>query len=231
MSNMYIRQQMACPQEKLKDLNVLVVGVGAIGRQIARQVGLLGVKSITCVDDDIIEEHNVVPQMFPVTAIGKLKVDYIEEELKTLCPNVKVNAFPIRWNPKVKGNFDVVFPTVDNIEIRANIFSFYQEKCRAFFDIRIGGDMALVLSATGSFADKEWYKKTLFKKTEANRSGCAQPMTNFIANVSSGMAVAQFASWATGRGKVNKISEYCALDNSISPLSEDIFDEPKTDSN
>lgn len=225
MSNMYARQSTACPQDKLKDLNVLVVGVGAIGRQIARQVGLLGVKSITCVDDDIIEEHNVVPQMFPVSAIGKLKVLYIQEELEQLCPTVQVNAIPVKWNPKIGNKFDVVFPTVDNIEIRANVFSFYQEKCKAFFDIRIGGDMALVLSAVGSFNDKDWYKKTLFKKSEANRSGCAQPMTNFIANVSSGLAVAQFANWVTGRGPVNKISEYCALDNSITPLSEDIFND------
>ena len=222
MSNMYARQSMACPQDKLKDLNVLVVGVGAIGRQIARQVGLLGVNSITCVDDDLIEEHNAKQISSKIEIV---KVHYIQEELAQLCPSVKVNALPVRWNPKIGDKFDVVFPTVDNIEIRGNIFKFYQEKCRAFFDIRIGGDMALVLSVTGSFSDKDWYKKTLFKKSEANRNGCAQPMTNFIANVSSGLAVAQFANWVTGRGPVNKISEYCALDNSIVSLSEDIFNE------
>lgn len=226
MSMMHSRQSVGCPHSAVKDLSVLVVGAGAIGRQVIRQIGLLGVSSITIVDDDIIEEHNCVPQMFPTSAIGKHKVAYIQEELSDLCPALKVVGIPIKWNPKIKGatpDFNVVFPTVDNIEVRGAIFSYYQEKCDAMFDVRIGGDTALILSAVGTFAEKDWYKKTLFKKSEAARNACAQPMTNFMANISSGLAINQFANWASKRAATTKIIEFCALDYSITSLSEEVF--------
>lgn len=226
MSKMHVRQEKACPHSKVKNLAILVVGCGAIGRQVARQVALLGIKSLTLCDDDIIEEHNVVPQMFPVNAIGRPKVEFLAEELSMLCPKLEIKMFNQRWYPIVGSDFDVVFPCVDNIEVRANIFNFYQEKCRAFIDVRIGGDDAMILTASGNYNEKEWYKKTLFKKSEAVGDACAQPMTNYIANIASGIAVNQFARMFSQRGVYpNGILQYSSLDDNLCPLPEEVFND------
>lgn len=225
MKTFYSRQSKACPNKFIKDLNILVVGCGAIGRQVARQVALLGPASITICDFDSIEEHNCVPQMFPISAIGQKKVDYLSEELCSLCPDtVKIVAHCDQWFPVVGNHFDVVFPCVDNIEVRGKIFEYYQEKCKAFFDVRIGGDEIMVLNAIGEYQDKEWYKSTLFKKSEAHNAGCAQPMTNYVANIASGIAVNNFAKWCAKRGApIDKILHYSTLDDCISHLTEEIF--------
>lgn len=231
MSTLYSRQSKACPNKVVKDLNVLVVGCGAVGRQVARQVGLLGPKSITLCDDDAIEEHNCIPQMYPINSIGQLKVDYLAEELGGYCPNTKIIRHTDKWFPIVdtlveSKKFDVVFPCVDHIEVRGTLFKYYQEKCEAFIDIRIGGDNAMILNAIGNFSDKEWYNKTLFKKSEADNAGCAQPMTNYIANISSGIAVNNFAKWRTGRGlPPAKILIYSSLEDTLSQLTEELFNE------
>lgn len=225
MSKMHSRQEKACPHSKIKNLKVLVVGCGAIGRQVARQVALLGINTLALCDDDIIEEHNVVPQMFPVNAIGRPKVEFLAEELAMLCPKLKIDMFNQKWFPIVGKDFDVVFPCVDNIEVRGNLFEFYQEKCKAFIDVRIGGDDAMILTAAGNYDDKQWYKNTLFKKSEAVGDACAQPMTNYIANVASGLAINQFARLFSKRGldPSGKIIQFSSLTDEISPLTTEVF--------
>lgn len=225
MSTRYSRQSHSCPYEAVQNCTALVVGVGAIGRQVVRQLGLLGLKSIVIVDHDIIEEHNCVPQMFPQSSIGKKKVGYLAEELADLCPDLDLVALDAKWSPKINDHFTLVVPSVDNIDVRKNIFEFYQEKCQAFMDARIGGNNGMVLSATGNYEEKEWYKKTIFPKSEASRNGCAQPMTNYLANIISGLLVQGFANFASGRGLVPKIQEYSGVERSLVEHSEDIFDD------
>ena len=58
----FSRQSLFCNHEKMQDLSVLIVGCGAIGRNVASNVARLGIKQITLVDGDIVEEHNISPQ-------------------------------------------------------------------------------------------------------------------------------------------------------------------------
>lgn len=218
----YQRQSTACPYERMKKLDVLVVGTGAVGRQVARQVALMGVREITLMDHDTIEEHNVVPQMWPISAIGKPKVEVLAEELADLCPHTKIIAVHDRWIPKNADRwFDFVFPTVDNIDIRKNLFEFHFEKCGAFMDVRIGGDLYMVLNAVGDPDEKQWYRDTIFDRRDAHNAGCAQPMTNYIAQLSSGTSVNSMARIVSGRGaSVPKLIECNTLTDELFTLND-----------
>ena len=46
-------------QQKLEHARVLIIGCGAIGNEIVKNLALLGVKNITLVDFDTIEIHNL----------------------------------------------------------------------------------------------------------------------------------------------------------------------------
>jgi sulfur carrier protein ThiS adenylyltransferase len=54
-SSRFARQSQLVPQDKLALLDVTVVGVGAIGRQVALQLASLGVPRLRLVDFDTVE--------------------------------------------------------------------------------------------------------------------------------------------------------------------------------
>ena len=54
-----IRQREIVPPEKLAGCHVVVVGVGAIGRQVALQLAAVGVPSLELFDHDTVEVENL----------------------------------------------------------------------------------------------------------------------------------------------------------------------------
>jgi len=60
--NRFGRQQDLVPDDRFEQLTVSVIGVGAIGRQVALQLAALGVRRIQLVDFDCVELSNVTTQ-------------------------------------------------------------------------------------------------------------------------------------------------------------------------
>jgi len=50
-----IRQSDLVPERRLTEVSATVIGVGAIGRQVALQLASLGVPSIQLIDFDLVE--------------------------------------------------------------------------------------------------------------------------------------------------------------------------------
>jgi molybdopterin/thiamine biosynthesis adenylyltransferase len=204
MSSFHSRQAWFVSRDNLKDLNILVVGTGAIGRNVASCVSRLGPKSITIVDHDTIEEHNISPQNWRIEDCGQKKVSILAQEILSQCSDVNVIPIPARWTPnavKVK-SFDAVWATVDNIEVRRALYQYYKDKAKMFFDIRIGGPLAQVFSIENLEAitdENDWYISTFFSQAEAANFGCIQPMTNFLANIATGISVNQFTNIVNGK--------------------------------
>ncbi len=48
----FTRQQELVPQDRLLELKVTVIGVGAIGRQVALQLAAIGVRQLQLIDFD-----------------------------------------------------------------------------------------------------------------------------------------------------------------------------------
>ena len=58
-SNRFERQADLVPQSRLQELLVTVIGVGAIGRQVALQLAAIGVRRLQLIDFDRVELTNV----------------------------------------------------------------------------------------------------------------------------------------------------------------------------
>ena len=69
------RQQGLVPSDRLVDLTVTVIGVGAIGRQVALQLAAIGVRSIQLIDFDSVDETNITTQGYLASDVGTLKVE------------------------------------------------------------------------------------------------------------------------------------------------------------
>src|SRR5688572_3904371 len=70
----FARQRDLVPVEQLNLLLISVIGVGAIGRQVALQLAAIGVRRLQLVDFDRVEHTNVTTQGYWSDDIGQSKV-------------------------------------------------------------------------------------------------------------------------------------------------------------
>ncbi|HRA10027.1 MAG TPA: ThiF family adenylyltransferase [Chitinophagaceae bacterium] len=224
----YSRQEYFCPAKNLEEVRVLIVGCGAIGRNVASCVARLGVKSIDLVDNDIVEAHNIIPQNWSQGDCGKTKVEVLAEEIVSqMGEAIKVSAYPNKWAPRIVGKnttYDAVWSTVDNIDIRKLLYNYYRDKCKYFFDVRIGASVAQILTVKDMETTNDWYLKTIFPSSESASFGCVQPMSNYIANIAAGTSVNQFANLMGGKGwPVHRMLSFCSINSVLSPENPDEY--------
>jgi molybdopterin-synthase adenylyltransferase len=110
-------------QEKLSAAKVLVVGAGAIGNEVLKNLALVGVGQIFVVDMDVIEDSNLARTvLFRQTDRGQSKAVIAAKAIRDLNPDVRVS--PIYGNVMTDvglGLFrevDLVIGALDNREAR-----------------------------------------------------------------------------------------------------------------
>ena len=65
----FVRQGDLVPRSRLQDVLVTVIGVGAIGRQVALQLAAMGATRLQLIDFDLVEATNVTTQGTTETVI------------------------------------------------------------------------------------------------------------------------------------------------------------------
>ena len=110
-------------QDKIRAAKVLVVGAGAIGNEVLKNLALLGVGRIWVIDLDVIEDSNLTRSvLFRHEDCGKSKAIAAAEEVRDINPDVQIT--PIHGNVITDiglGLFrevDVVIGALDNREAR-----------------------------------------------------------------------------------------------------------------
>jgi adenylyltransferase/sulfurtransferase len=110
-------------QEKLAAAKVLVVGAGALGNEVLKNLALLGVGQIYVIDYDTIESTNLTRSvLYRESDAGKSKAERAAAAVKSINPEVKVHA--VNGNViadlglGIYAEMDVVIGCLDNREAR-----------------------------------------------------------------------------------------------------------------
>ena len=110
-------------QEKLRSARVLVIGAGALGNEILKNMALLGFANIVVVDLDSIEASNLSRSiLYRAADVGRRKADAAADAVRNIYPDARVH--PITANVVHGlglGLFawaDVVLAGLDNREAR-----------------------------------------------------------------------------------------------------------------
>ncbi len=193
VSDRFIRQSELVPAEKLKSLTVTVIGVGAIGRQVAMQLAALGVRQLQLIDFDRVEPTNITTQGYLQSDLGELKVDVTSRALQAIDAGLETERIVDRFRPGLVTG-DVVFVCVDSISSRAAIWRSLRHQCRFWCDGRMRGEVLRILTAT-DLESREHYGTSLFAQAEAQTGACTSRSTIYTASIAAGLMLHQFTRW------------------------------------
>ena len=189
----YARQTDLVPRDRLADLTVSVIGVGAVGRQVALQLAAIGVHHLQLIDFDLVELSNVTTQGYRHTDIGRSKVAATREAIAELDPSTQVEAVVDRYRPKTTV-CSAIFCCVDSISARAAIWRSAGSRCRFWTDGRMLGE-ALRILVVADEQGRDHYSSTLFAQGEAQRGSCTARSTIYAASITAALMVHQFTRW------------------------------------
>jgi molybdopterin/thiamine biosynthesis adenylyltransferase len=112
-------------QKLVKNSRVLIVGIGGLGCEIAKNLAMLGIGHIDLVDLDIIEHSNLNRQVLFVGAkMGEPKAVFAARKLKEINPNILINGYHTsleRLNPALYQAADIIVGGLDSMNARLNL--------------------------------------------------------------------------------------------------------------
>jgi sulfur carrier protein ThiS adenylyltransferase len=193
INDRFARQQELVPAERLAPILVTVIGVGSIGRQVARTLAAIGVRRLQLVDFDHVEDTNRTTQGYSLEDVGLAKVKATAADVARLDPSIELELVEDRYRPKLAVG-EAVFCCVDSIETRGTIWRSVGQRTRFWADGRMQADAIRVLVAADEFGRRH-YPTTLFAESEAHPGRCSAMNTFDTAQIAAGLMIHQFRRW------------------------------------
>ena len=192
----YTRYSGIIQPSKLIASDILIVGVGAVGRQVALQLAAMGVGKMSLIDFDKVEELNLGPQGYKPSDVGKHKVYATADDIKAISPGckVRVSTSKLKVGNASLSLFDAVFSCVDCMATRKEIF-FPDTNPEAITGVppKLGIDTRMsaftVQTMLVNDETRAEYARTLFTNEQAHQEPCTARSTIFTASIAAGLAI------------------------------------------
>ena len=191
-----IRQQELVPTSRLATTPCTVIGVGAIGQQVALQLAAIGIRQLRLIDFDRVVLTNVTTQGYRQADIGELKVNATAALVREIDIHIDVEVVDDCFRARY-ATAGAVFCCVDSIRARAAIWRSCQSRCDFWCDGRMLGEVLRVLAIDQPYRD-ERYAHTLFTSAEAQRGSCTSRSTIYAASLAAAWMVHQFTRYLRG---------------------------------
>ena len=205
-----VRQREIVPPAALRACHALVIGVGAIGRQVAIQLAAVGVPAIDLVDDDVVGEENLAPQAYWPADLGRAKVAATADLCRHVNPAVAVTPHVSRFRRSsvrelacLRGAHSApatglaVFACVDSIVTRGLAWEAVRGRSAFWADGRMSAEVVRVLASDRPATDA-YYATTLFAAERAYAGSCTARSTVYAASIAAGLMLSAFTRWLRG---------------------------------
>jgi tRNA A37 threonylcarbamoyladenosine dehydratase len=120
--------------EKLKNANVLIVGVGGVGSFAAEFIARAGVGKITIVDGDVVDITNINRQLPALhSTVGAPKIDVVGDRLMDINPELQLTRIKEFLSPErafeiVTPEYDYVLDCIDSLTPKLNLITAAKRK-------------------------------------------------------------------------------------------------------
>jgi len=106
----------------LRQMRILIVGVGGIGGHLANHLVRLGVHSVHLCDFDVFEASNINRQLFAtLDVLGQPKVTVVKDAIKNIRKDVNIITHECRvedLNEQVYQQIDIIMDALDSIKTK-----------------------------------------------------------------------------------------------------------------
>lgn len=190
MNERFSRQQDIVPRDRILETKATVIGVGAIGRQVAIQLTAIGIPWLQLIDFDVVEISNLASQGYLQCDLEHFKVD----ATANICQQTNHQLHVEVQKDRFKRSMDVgncVFVCVDSIETRKHLWQALKDRTSFYCDGRMSAEVLRVITACES-KSREYYPQTLFTAAEAHAGPCTAKSTIYCANIAAGFMLTQF---------------------------------------
>ena len=193
MDDRFSRQADIVPRVRIMDCKATVIGVGAIGRQVALQLTAIGVPYLQIFDFDYVEISNLATQGYLANDMHKPKVEATAEFCRQMNPELNIEVILDRFKRSTPvGN--CVFACVDSILTRKIIWDALKDKVLFYCDGRMSAEVLRVITACDE-KSRKYYPQTLFSAEQAQAGACTAKTTIYCANIAAGFMLAQFTKY------------------------------------
>ena len=125
------------PKEKLdviQNLKVLIVGVGGVGGYALESLVRTGIKNITIIDKDKIDESNLNRQIIALKSnINKSKVEEAKKRALDIRNDININAYELFLDKNNlvstldENKYDYIIDACDNVTVKLELIKYSQE--------------------------------------------------------------------------------------------------------
>jgi ThiF family len=142
----------------VRDCNIAVIGIGAIGSVLSEMLVRAGVNGIGLVDADVLESGNVNRHVATLADVGKLKVPVVAKRLRQLSPAVRVSEFSEQLPSDAKAietrldEYDIIIDCTSSDVVLSNLERAWWSIPRAFasFSMGSGGKRLFSFGVSGN---------------------------------------------------------------------------------
>ncbi len=153
---------------------VTVIGAGGIGSFTILALAKMGCSTITAIDDDKVEPHNLPNQLYGEPHLGSHKVDAAAAICKQLAG---VEVVPVRSRFEKMEGGGVVVSGVDSMEARKDIWSKIKLNVQVplYIEARMGAEVSRIYSVKPHDPDDiRYYEGMLYDDKDAVEAPCTE---------------------------------------------------------
>lgn len=180
--------------------DVLLVGLGGIGHGVFQHL-INCQQRVTVFEDDIIEEHNCVPQGYMQNQLGKKKFDAAFEIAKARLNDCFLQ--PSFYDERYTSDsiaYPCMIAAVDSYDARRIIFNNWrqQEDRELFIDGRLLAEFYQIFAITKS--TEQWYWDNWCQsESDGQPAPCTYQQTSFASAIIGGKIVQKYLNHITGK--------------------------------
>ena len=179
--------------EVIRSKPIIILGCGAIGAALARQLAAMGFEFFVLYDDDVVSAENLGTQGWRPAQLGLQKVEALRSDIAGINPQVtgfdaerRADAVDMRELMEVAEHQRAfVFMCVDSMDARKEITTGIWESPHdniCVFDARMG---LSTLRAFCLHSDESWahWQESWFPAAEAHQGQCTMQSTYYTASM------------------------------------------------
>ena len=192
--------------DRLREAKIAVIGCGAVGRQVAIQLAVMGAENVDLFDDDVVEEVNYDVQAYCQEDLGQPKAACTYGS----AAKYMLGVWP-KWEERRFGSgdaygFEILVSCVDSMTSRSAIYkSFCRFKTPLLLDARVLGYNVQVITAIPETS--EAFGMTVFPQSQALEGRCTAKISFPSANLAASLLLHQLSRYLRG-GKVLAFQEH-----------------------